>query len=640
MEDIFYLKQCHIFYIENFEERWIDDVDATNNDEMKAAFDKMTHFIESSFVLLSRSILSGEYIGLEDFESEITLFISDISELDFVLESDPKYKIVTSFQEINNSLFNALKRYQGILELSRRKFDNVTQVKRFSLISQKILNSLNTTPLDYFITYVVPIIKFDYNFPLNDDEFHKFLTIRTDIVEILNNHAESNPELKAIFKIILYKCNFIIRRIKFDPFFISLDSHQVLISPDNSLEIDGLKELLIKENSSNTPNSSNVGLWLSDIQQLEPKLESFIFLMRYYKQNLASISDISKIDLVIKIFDRFYQTRKNSQSYSRPKNIKDEYDNFAIDTIRNFLYNCRFSFLTKYGKLSLRELKKEISLIKMVQNNGSNVKNFHPYEKAINYLIKCIEEHLLIEKTNKILIDSELDELDNAVNLYKDAVSWSKGRKFFPFQLPFVESMVTVDGFLIFVPQVFAKVINYTTQDKNIELFNRKQHDLKLLFHISKDKEEIVELKNNIKNNDKKAYELLVLFSGIITFLFGSINIFVENKTSNLSLLIVNSSGLGIILILFVGLLLLLSPIVIQRIRFNEYIKSLRFWITVIFCIVYLGVIIIFATHQTQVNKELIINEKIEKSILEDSIRSSINDSLKRVKANSFRKKI
>ena len=122
-----------------------------------------------------------------------------------------------------------------------------------------------------------------------------------------------------------------------------------------------------------------------------------------------------------------------------------------------------------------------------------------------------------------------------------------------------------------------------------------------------------------------------MLFSGIITFLFGSINIFVQNKVSNLSLLIVNTTGLGIILILFVGLLLLLSPIVIQRLNFNEYVRSLRFWITLIFCIAYLGVIIIFANQQTRINKEIIIKESVEQQKQNDSIRSSIKSPTKKV---------
>jgi len=628
MESISFLKQCHDLYRNNFEERWIDNIDTTNAEKMKAVFDKMKNFIEHSFILLSQSVFSGEYIGIVDFEDEISKFINDILELDYVLESDPTFKIVNKFQEINNSLFNALKHYQGILELSRRKFDNINQETRFSLIKQKTSDNLNSNQLNYFIIYVVPIIKFDYNFPLKDDDFHKLLTIRADIIDI---STKSSPEVKKILNVILYKCNFVIRRIKSEPFFLSLDSNQELITPDDSLEIGSLEELIIKENLSNSPDESTINDWLADIKQRDPRLTSFILLMRYYKKNLGNICDISKMDLVIKYFDKYFKTRKDCQPYTRAKNIKEEYNNFAIDTVRNFLYNCRFSFVITFGKKSLTDLKKEIDVIKQIQVYGSNVKNFHPYEKAIQYLIKSIEEHLAAEKINKALIDNEIEELDSVIALYEDALSWSKGRKFFPFQLPFEESLVNIENFQNFIPSVFAKVINYTKQDESLEEFKRKQQNLKILFHISKDKEAIIEIKNNIKNNDKKAYELLVLFSGIITFLFGSINIFVQNKVSNLSLLIVNTTGLGIILILFVGLLLLLSPIVIQRLNFNEYVRSLRFWITLIFCIAYLGVIIIFANQQTRINKEIIIKESVEQQKQNDSIRSSIKSPTKKV---------
>ena len=60
--------------------------------------------------------------------------------------------------------------------------------------------------------------------------------------------------------------------------------------------------------------------------------------------------------------------------------------------------------------------------------------------------------------------------------------------------------------------------------------------------------------------------------------LFGTVNIFVVNDNTDLGQLLCNTTGLGIILILFTSLYLLVSPVFIQRIDFIDYIQTKRFW--------------------------------------------------------------
>ena len=67
------------------------------------------------------------------------------------------------------------------------------------------------------------------------------------------------------------------------------------------------------------------------------------------------------------------------------------------------------------------------------------------------------------------------------------------------------------------------------------------------------DKKEDDNIKNSITETNKKAYDILALFSAAITFLFGTVNIFIANHDKDVLLLICNTMGLGVLLILFMS---------------------------------------------------------------------------------------
>ena len=49
------------------------------------------------------------------------------------------------------------------------------------------------------------------------------------------------------------------------------------------------------------------------------------------------------------------------------------------------------------------------------------MKNFHPYEKAIEAIIKCIEFHIGKDDFDDRLIEDKLEELDRVILLYEEA---------------------------------------------------------------------------------------------------------------------------------------------------------------------------------------------------------------------------
>ena len=73
--------------------------------------------------------------------------------------------------------------------------------------------------------------------------------------------------------------------------------------------------------------------------------------MKYYKQNLSVKSDIAKMDFVLRKYSAIYQIKRDSQGFINPSSSIEEYDKFSLNSILNFLHNCRFSFIHKSANL-------------------------------------------------------------------------------------------------------------------------------------------------------------------------------------------------------------------------------------------------------------------------------------------------
>lgn len=171
---------------------------------------------------------------------------------------------------------------------------------------------------------------------------------------------------------------------------------------------------------------------------------------------------------------------------------------------------------------------------------------------------------------------------------YDEAINWCEFRKFYPFLLSFEESLIKEKESSIFIPSTFSKAINYQEQLEYLNETKQKLREYRSLFLVKKEQKSIFalnkenqertsKLEKDVKKYEKRTYELLALFTAVITFLFGSVNIFTQNSDLSLHLLIVNTLGLGFILTLFVGLILLTTPIFMQEMPFKKIIQTPRF---------------------------------------------------------------
>lgn len=563
------LQTCLEQYLSKFgNDSWLPS-DFGDEEENIRLFNGITDFIDDCFIYLTRSILSGEYIEFSEFENILKDFWDKFKSDDFyvpdVLYNDLEYKFKLKYNELNSSLFNALKYYQNFIEEAKGKFNINSSSEKFGVFQIKMGIPNNTLVL--FNELTIPLCKCDYHLPTKSRDFQNLLIIRNKLREEIANGNSSR--LRNILSILLHKCNYIIQRVKSSSFESNINFETEIIDP-SSLDLGEYSHFAKREiNDKET--------YLKDINSDSKSISSFVYLMRYYKDNLVKPNDIRLMEELINRYIEKYDSFKN-KPFTAGEAFKYKYDAFSWNSVLNFLYNCRFSFYVKKCNPKIKRLKREINKIQEIQGSTS-IKNFHPFEKSIEAIILCVKEHLNNNKFNDWLIEDKLDELSHLIDEFEKALEWSELHKFFPFQLPFEESRYySEDNDLnLFVPSAFAKHIDYKQQREKLISFKKELDNLFFLFDLSKERREIESIKETIKTTDKKAFDLIAIFTAAITFLFGTVNIFVVNDNSDLGQLLCNTTGLGLILVLFTALYLLVSPVFIQRIDSIEYIKSKRF---------------------------------------------------------------
>lgn len=583
-----FITKCHTRYLELFPERWIDGL---NSSEVRTAFQKINQFYEDSFILLSKSILSGEYISDNNLCDEINKFIEDLSDVDFSIKDDDTGKLYKSFISLNDNLFNALRYYQNLIEISNNKFDSPKGEKKlFSSIKLKSEQRENNHLIN-FCKIVVSICKNDYWFPISDESLIKLFQLEESIKEQINL-AKGNEELTRIYDSLLKKCDFFIKKTRKESINFSYNTFSRSVNP-RQINVGTLQIFIDKERYS-ILTDEELNKLLEDIKKEKPKLESYVRIIRHYKESLSSYNEVKKMDDVISSFDECYASLKIN-GVINTKII--EYDNFALDTIRNYIYNCRFSFITKFDEVPFCIIEDNLNKIRKIQTSG--IKNFHPFEKGIECLIKRIEKLLAIDiltSTNiniEELLDKKVNKLNELIISYEEAIKWCEYRKFYPFLLPFEESVVFCNDLSVFVPSTFSRAIDYSALFLYLNEAKQKEREIRMITINFKTSNKTKKIEEIVNRSEKRTYELLALFTGIITFLFSVVNIFTVNNNSDLKLLITNTMGLGFILLLFVGLILLTSPAFLLEVPVSVYKKTLRYKFLRILLPLYIILIII-----------------------------------------------
>lgn len=629
---IYHIKLCSNKYSEYFPNRSLEDLNDTK--DQKVFFEKIASFYEESFILISKSILSAEYYYNADIKKDLDAFIETLQKEDInVIESnDTLLSLTKQFISLNLNLTNSLNTYKTFLNIVENSYSYDNSIE---LLFNQVIIRTPTQPNTlhrFFVSSIVKACSFD--FTLSKRTSSELIELSDTSEDIIRSVKTLNQDIENICKITLDKLHFFISKISSKNFYYSTDGVIKNTNTNNiNLPEDLKKYIHIRYFKDNLYPETYTSLIQTIYNKEHINCESCIRLATYLStsKDIPTNSKLNDLDIIISKFKEKY--------YSNLE-FENSYDRFSIDSVYNYLLNCRFSYITKLNNINLDELESELQKIVSVQNPNSSfgIKNFHPYEKFIEYLILKFEN--TINKGVYKLSETDMDQLGSILEYLKiyiprfgDTIKWCSSKTYFPFLIPYSEALKSIYDLNIFIPSTSARPINYKKLESIKDAFNSKLSNLSDRFQLIQDQKQLIQIQDSIEarliddkkefkdeiqsTNDKisffekRTYEIVAIFSGAITFLFGTVNIFSQNTSLNFHELMTNTIGLGFIILLFSSLILLSTSKFVLNIPFKTLKRTTRFKVLIAFIIAY--IIIIFISIY-------VIERHTSKSIQENNI--------------------
>jgi hypothetical protein len=567
-----YISKIAQLYDRNFPEEWIENQNWEGEEIEKESFiscnSLISTFQEESFILLAKSILSGEYLV-----RQLVPFIENLSQpKDYQpLESTSplKKEIYKRYSNLDNELTAVLIHYRAFISSLEEKTDNNHKyiINAFSI--DRDIASIN--PLyQILINYVIPLCRIDHFLSYNDKIIRNLILMKVDIEKNIQRYSE---RISEILKALIEKCSFLLKKLLYfkgkseyilDFKSYTIENNDIVIKELQSLDNNFV--LLHKEDSF--LESDKVYLWQDSCHKKRAKFFQMILLMNKYKNH----GNEEQINHLLEDFNRYY----------RSFNVKGNFDIFAIQTIKNYLYNCRFSYLLNHKSYTYNQLMEDFQYIESIQKT-TGIQNFFPHYKVIGKLFDIIRADIKNNNTDKNIIEKELIKLENFIDNFQKKLTWSKECNFYPFQLPYRECLHKVGNILLFIPSSFNKPINYEDISNSLSQYKIELQALKREILFLDEKREIDKLKNEITNLKKTNIEIITGFTAAITFLFGCVNVFSENKNADIKLLVTNISVLGLFLLLFCSVIYLLT--IPRNISFKEFLSNPKSVVSIILSI-------------------------------------------------------
>ena len=551
---------CKTEYEKEFPDDWIDKLDwspSNAEESFKLGQKKISDFHRICFIYVSQSLLGGEYIysikshnrAKQVFERYWTQehYCSRSSEDDFSFSL--KEKLYNQYELLDNCIKDLFYDYTSFIISINEKIEPISHKYIFKATTNPpILNTGNK----YF-----RLLK-DLIFPLCYIEHHlsfskKNLERITVLLERIKyeKSRETDERCLKVFQLAVYKGSFILKKLlrKDDSFEILVDLQKTEITRNGIVGFTPYIEELFSyfENIHEDQPSTETVVKRNQqsIYEGRGSFKQIAHLMNYYCTEGGSKQQVERL---LGDFDQKY-----TNIYA--KSITHNFDKYALCTLRNFMYNCQLSFLIQKDECTIEDLCDEIEQIENIQEE-TRIRNFYPYKKAIGFLIKKTKTKIE-ERDTTFDYNNTIKLLDSYLGKFDKNIDWCKSHCFYPVQLLLNECIVYIENDKLFLPSSISRPIDYEKLERVRESFRADIEYIRNSVIYIKDKIDTEIIKEELKNIEKRYLEIGGVLIGVVTFLFGSINIF-SQKTSTPEHLLESTIWLGVILIIFALLLFII----------------------------------------------------------------------------------
>lgn len=454
------------------------------------------------------------------------------------------------YRLLDNQLKNIFKEYTDFVLITDEKLEYAKHNYLFKIDTEQLDNAREFKLFRILKGLILPICQIEHN--LSYEEYTR--DIVTAYIEHLNIESKdiADPNCLDIFKLAIYKANFILKKLlrAGDSFEINVNFNKKVICRDSIIIQEQLDTYwrnyeCIHEDHQYL-EAEITGYQKKLMTDIRVSFRDMALLMDFYCTNNMSIR---QIDNLLNRFNKHYKQLFHKGYHSC-------FDNHALGTLRNFMYNCRLSYKTRQPSYDITQLTNDIAEVEMIQSE-TLINNFYPYKKAVEYLIKIISQRIEARDLN-FDYNNYIFKLESYLKKFDDNIEWCEAHKFYPIQLPFKECIVNIDGNRLFIPSSITRPIDYKKLRQCREKFYNNLDFFKTSQIYIKDRQDTELLRKELKSTEKRYLEIGGVLIGVVTFLFGTINIFTQKECTPQEMYH-SVLGLGIVLVLFAALILFVA---------------------------------------------------------------------------------
>lgn len=481
------------------------------------------HFREDTVVQLSKLVLSGDHLLNETFSlNGLLTKINGLIE-DVVFKKVLKVKLIFEYKSMLKDLIDIIRLVKNHIEQTKKKYlpDNLVISANFFTYQDRN----NRHKMVNLMSLICESCDVEYSFSYNELYINNLLLLRQ---YLLDERQKQNGELSHILLAVLTKVELLLSKLS--AFF---DNKKISYYHDWKLETieldcpdkypkEDFRFLFQKYLEPSSLDNITILEWQQDSLQQDVSMWKLAFLMRYYTKCTNSIEQIDNLlRLAIHHHDEYERGNEH--------NVVND---CASRSFLNYMYNSRFSFLCQHEKDYTYELMKvDLQKIESIQAQ-TLIYNYHPYQTALNYVIKEIESklsHVQFEDISQLVCD-----LKKYYKKFKTNVAWCKKYQPYLVQLRYNFSSVKFDDcdFKTYCPSSFCRPLRFKDLDEDIISYASKIAFLENESKNQNNRKLILDAKSKIDNMERKNMEQMGLFITITTFLVGLLSIFIGNDGS------------------------------------------------------------------------------------------------------------
>lgn len=574
-------------YKSQFSIGWVDSKDWTDNDKSLESYYELNRIIDffdqDVFFFFSQSVLSGEYT----LRGDIPNVLIDLDELfrngEIQDGETNKYKsiIINRFNDLLNEFSVVLKSYRYLLTI----LDNKYEFKRANYVVNAYKTKGGLSGVSKFCRFyqiLLSVTQIDHLLSSNDRTVRELILSLNELEDGIKDATILQKNQKALL-ILKDKCLFLLKKLlvednkEFD-FMIDFERKHYDTTTFKFTHFDNFDRHFEFYRTEVYSNES-IGQEL-DRKSINGKLliGQYPLLMKYYKD--SKNTDIAQINNILRDFDSLYENLFDTFQ-------KRPFDRYALRSLKNYMYNSAFSFKMKDAAYTVEELQNDVQRIIELQNI-TGILNFYPYRKAIGWLINHFVNNNTLEEEKLSVIESLLKKY---IAKFENSIEWCKTMSFYPVQNAYRECLTGVEGFgAVFVASSYCRPVKYDRLKDELNEYKNKALYIENEIAIRKERLELKQIKKDIDNTKTKEIEILSFYTALITFLFGTIGFFAENKNNDFVHLLYSIFGLGAILLIFVSGIHLIT--LRKEEHFKDYFNHPRAWFCVLTILASIGLLI------------------------------------------------